>query len=271
LFNHVTQTNRAPSDSSFSDSSPLSFLITNSLSPGYATWICRFFHSALLVPLRSSIITLSTRSLQYILFFAEQARAFQLPTMTSLFGAPAQNTGSSLFGNAANKSPFGGTTTGAQSTATGMFGQQNQQQGSLGGSTFGASTTPQTQQSGGLFGNAQKPQNSLLGGSTFGQQQQQPQQQSSVFGTSLGQKPQGSLFGGNTQQATGLGGGSLLGNQQQQAQQPQQSQFGQTTMATPQGQQQQPPLSSSLWSPGRAITGGKHFLLFRMADTNPFI
>ncbi|OGE56348.1 hypothetical protein PENARI_c003G06138 [Penicillium arizonense] len=177
--------------------------------------------------------------------------------MTSLFGAPAQNTGSSLFGNTANKSPFGGTTTGAQSTATGMFGQQNQQQGSLGGSTFGASTTPQTQQSGGLFGNVQKPQNNLLGGSTFGQpqQQQQPQQQSSVFGTSLGQKPQGSLFGGNTQQATGLGGGSLLGNQQQQAQQPQQSQFGQTTMATPQGQQQQPPLSSSLWSPGRAITG----------------
>ena len=193
--------------------------------------------------------------------------------MTSLFGAPAQNTGSSLFGSTANKSPFGGTTTGAQSTATGMFGQQNQQQGSLGGSTFGASTTPQTQQSGGLFGNVQKPQSSLLGGSTFGQpqQQQQPQQQSSVFGTSLGQKPQGSLFGGNTQQATGLGGGSLLGNQQQQAQQPQQSQFGQTTMATPQGQQQQPPLSSSLWSPGRAITGGEHFLLFSpMVDTNPF-
>ena len=44
--------------------------------------------------------------------------------MTSLFGAPAQNTGSSLFGSTANKSPFGGTTTGAQSTATGMFGQR---------------------------------------------------------------------------------------------------------------------------------------------------
>jgi hypothetical protein len=28
-------------------------------------------------------------------------------------------------------------------------------------------------------------------------------------------------------------------------------------MATPQPQQQQPSLSSSLWSPGRAITGGK--------------
>jgi hypothetical protein len=253
---------------------PLSFLTSNFHSPGYATWICRFFPyspvSSILLVYRRPLNALAS---VHTFFFAEPDRAFQLPTMTSLFGAPAQNTGSSLFGNTANKSPFGGTTTGAQSTATGMFGQQNQQQGSLGGSTFGASTTPQTQQSGGLFGNVQKPQNNLLGGSTFGQpqQQQQPQQQSSVFGTSLGQKPQGSLFGGNTQQATGLGGGSLLGNQQQQAQQPQQSQFGQTTMATPQGQQQQPPLSSSLWSPGRAITGGEHFLLFpRMADTNLF-
>jgi nuclear pore complex protein Nup54 len=53
-------------------------------------------------------------------------------------------------------------------------------------------------------------------------------------------------------------GGLNSTNQQQPAgvQQPQQSQFGQTTMATPQPQQQQPSLSSSLWSPGRAITGG---------------
>ncbi|KAJ5301287.1 hypothetical protein PENANT_c023G00114 [Penicillium antarcticum] len=188
--------------------------------------------------------------------------------MTSLFGGAAQNTGSSLFGNTANKSPFGGTTTNTQPTGGGLFGQQNQQQGSLGGSTFGASTTtPQTQQPGGLFGNAQKPQNSLLGGSTFGQPaQQQPQQQSSAFGTSLGQKPQGSLFGGTTSgaqaPATGMFGQQ---NQQQQAQQPQQSQFGQTTMATPQGQQQQPPLASSLWSPGRAITGVHRTVPMQMA------
>jgi nuclear pore complex protein Nup54 len=199
--------------------------------------------------------------------------------MTSLFGAPAQNTGSSLFGNTANKSPFGATATNTQPTGGGLFGQQNQQQGSLGGSTFGASTTPQTQPSGGLFGNAQKPQNSLLGGSTFGQpqqqQQQQPQQQSSAFGTSLGQKPQGSLFGGPTSgvqsTATGMFGQQNQQQQTQQPQQPQQSQFGQTTMATPQGQQQQPPLASSLWSPGRAITGGKNPKLCPIAYIDIFI
>ncbi|KAJ5728941.1 uncharacterized protein N7483_003449 [Penicillium malachiteum] len=194
----------------------------------------------------------------------------------SLFGAPATQTqpaGGSMFGNTANKpAAFGGfgasTNTATPASGGAMFGAQpaqNQQQtstGSLFGSTPAAQPqqatsafgqTQQPQQSGSLFNTAPKPAGSMFGGfaqqpvtgtggtlfggglgaSTQPQQQQQPQQQGSLFA--------GSLLGGQ--------------QQQQQGQQPQQSQFGQTTMAQPQGQQQEPSLSSSLWSPGRAITG----------------
>ncbi|OQE24420.1 hypothetical protein PENSTE_c007G09926 [Penicillium steckii] len=203
----------------------------------------------------------------------------------SLFGTPQPaQTGGGLFGNAANSTaqkPAGGlfgssTGTGTQPSGGLFGGTQNQQQSTAptGGGLFGSSTTNQTQQpqqSGGLFGSstAQKPP----GGGLFGmgqstqQSQQQPQQQQTggLFGSTTTQQPAGSLFGlgqstqqqqPQQQQTGGLFGG--LGQQQpqqsQQAQQPQQSQFGQTTMATPQAQQQQS-LSSSLWSPGRAITG----------------
>ncbi|KAJ5284371.1 hypothetical protein N7497_000344 [Penicillium chrysogenum] len=185
----------------------------------------------------------------------------------SLFGGTQPQANTSLFGNTASKpSPFGAPATTQPSTGT-LFGGQTQQPaaagtgatGAFGGSAFGTSAAPQ-KPSGSLFGNPQDPKNTV-GSSAFGQPQQQ--QQGSAFGSSL-QKPQGSLFGGQqqTQQpATALGGlGGLGSNTQQQTnalgqQQPQQSQFGQNTMTTPQPQQQQPSLSSSLWSPGRAITG----------------
>ncbi|KAF3397766.1 Nucleoporin [Penicillium rolfsii] len=182
----------------------------------------------------------------------------------------------SLFGNTQTASPFGATankpstfsalgsstTTG---TSGGLFGSaaQNQQQGTAAPSLFGA---PATTQSTSLFSStAQKPATSAFGSTT---QQQQP----SMFGSTTAQKPATSIFGTTatqqqTQQpasGTGLfGGGSAFGastlqapqQQQQQQQQPQQSQFGQTTMVQPQGQPQEQSLSSSLWSPGRAITG----------------
>ncbi|KAJ5627880.1 hypothetical protein N7490_010108 [Penicillium lividum] len=212
-----------------------------------------------------------------------------------MFGAvsnPAAQTGGSLFGNTANKpSAFGGlgqsTNTTAPATGGGLFGQpqsQPQQQGATGGLFNNAATAQPTQQTGGLFGSstAQKPAGSLFGGGLGQQPQQQPQQTGGLFGNAP--KPAGGLFGGGLGQSTqaqqpaaggglfggGLGastqqqqpqqqqsnafGGSLLGGQQQ-GQQPQQSQFGQTTMVQPQGQQQEQSLSSSLWSPGRAITG----------------
>ncbi|KAJ5166874.1 Nucleoporin NUP57 [Penicillium canariense] len=185
-------------------------------------------------------------------------------------------------------------------------GTQNQQQGVTGGGVFGSAATAQPQQSGGLFGSstAQKPATSLFGGTPQQQPQQQPQQSGGLFGSSTAQKPAGSLFGAPAQQqqtqqpaaggglfggglalgASGVGsaqqqpqqqqsslfGSSILGGgqqqPQQQAQQPQQSQFGQTTMVQPQGQQQEQSLSSSLWSPGRAITGGEptsEYILYR--------
>ncbi|KGO72712.1 Nucleoporin Nup54 [Penicillium italicum] len=185
----------------------------------------------------------------------------------SLFGGNQPQANTSMFGNTAPKpSLFGAPATATQpstSTST-LFSGQTQQPtttstgatSAFGGSAFGASAAPQ-QPSGSMFGNLQKPQNTL--GSTFGQPQQQ--QQGSAFGLSL-QKPQGSLFSGAQQQtqqpAGGLGGlGGLGSNTQQQTNAfgQQQSQFGQNTMTTPQPQQQQPSLSSSLWSPGRAITG----------------
>ncbi|KAJ6013687.1 hypothetical protein N7540_008278 [Penicillium herquei] len=212
----------------------------------------------------------------------------------SLFGAPATQTqpaGGSMFGNTANKpTSFGGfgASTNAATPASGgaLFGAQpaqNQQQTST-GTLFGSATAAQPQQATSAFGSntAQKPAGSLFGGGLG--QTQQPQQSGSLFNTAP--KPAGNLFGGMAQQpvlgGTPFGGGfgasaqpqqqqqpqqpqqqgslfagSLLGGQQQQqqGQQPQQSQFGQTTMAQPQGQQQEPSLSSSLWSPGRAITG----------------
>lgn len=194
----------------------------------------------------------------------------------SLFGGSQPQANTSMFGNTAPKpSPFGAPAATQPNTST-LFGGQTQQPaatatgatGAFGGSAFGASAAPQ-QKSGSMFGNLQPPQNSF-GSSAFGQPQQQQQQQGSAFGSSL-QKPQGSLFSGGqqqTQQPGGALGGLGLGSATQQQpnafgqQQPQQSQFGQNTMTTPQPQQQQPSLSSSLWSPGRAITGGEPIVIF---------
>ncbi|CEO58883.1 Putative Nuclear pore complex, p54 component [Penicillium brasilianum] len=183
----------------------------------------------------------------------------------------------SLFGNTATASPFGAaaskpsafgglgssTTTG---TTSGLFGgaPQNQQQTSTAPSLFG---TPAPSQTNSLFGSstAQKPAST-----TFGAPAQQQQQQPSLFSSTTAQKPATSMFGTNalqqqTQQPAGGTGlfGSTFGStaqqapqqQQQQQQQLQQSQFGQTTMVQPQGQPQEQSLSTSLWSPGRAITG----------------
>ncbi|EPS25777.1 hypothetical protein PDE_00713 [Penicillium oxalicum 114-2] len=180
----------------------------------------------------------------------------------------------SLFGNTASASPFGSTankpsafgglgsnTTGG--TGSSLFGNttQNQQQGTTGTGLFGsaaAAAPAQTNtQTGGLFGSstAQKPATSI-----FGATSQQPTP--SLFGATA-QKPATSLFGANaaqqqTQQpatGTGLFGSTLGANSQAPQQQQQQSQFGQTTMVQPQGQSQEQSLSSTLWSPGRAITG----------------
>ncbi|CAG7991943.1 unnamed protein product [Penicillium salamii] len=142
--------------------------------------------------------------------------------MSTLFGGSQPQANTSLFGNATNAtkpSPFGAPAATGQ-TGSLFGGTQNQ---ASTGAGFGAGATQQ-QQPGSLFG-------------------QQPQQQQATGGLFSGNQAQSSMFGGQQQQA------------QQQQQQPQQSQFGQTTMATPQTQQQQPSLSSSLWSPGRAITG----------------
>ncbi|KAF7589506.1 hypothetical protein BBP40_004213 [Aspergillus hancockii] len=180
-----------------------------------------------------------------------------------LFGAtqaqqPATGGGGGLFGSStATSQPqqsgglFGNTTTQTQPQTGGLFGNTATQQKPAGGGLFGGlgQTTqqqPQQQQTGGggLFGGAlgqQKPQGSLFGGGLGQAQQQQsaPQQQGgALFG--LGQTQQ------QPQQQQSLFGGTLLGGQQQQGQQQQQQpQLGQST--------QQP--GSSLWSPGRAVTG----------------
>ncbi|KAJ5135537.1 uncharacterized protein N7515_004815 [Penicillium bovifimosum] len=190
----------------------------------------------------------------------------------SLFGNTQPQANTSLFGNTASKpSPFGAP---ASSTGTSSLfgGGQNQQPAQAGTGAFGASQ--QQQQGSSLFGNAAKPQTSL-GTGLFGQQgsalgaSQQNQQQNQQGGLfSGGQQQQTGGLGGlgglgsNNQQQTSAFGGSTLGGQQQ----PQQSQFGQNTMTTPQPQQQQPSLSSSLWSPGRAITGGELFTVFSRYD-----
>ncbi|KAG2415312.1 hypothetical protein HFD88_006503 [Aspergillus terreus] len=197
-----------------------------------------------------------------------------------LFGSNTsgnQQSGGGLFGSTQNQQGSTGGGLFGSSTAT----SQPQQTGGLFGST--TTTTQNQPQTGGLFGSTtqQKPQ---TGGGLFGgglgqtQTQQQPQQQQTgggLFGGTLGQqKPQGgglfgSTLGGGQQQTTqqqggglfgGLGqtqqqqpqqqqslfGGSLLGGQQQQQQAQQQPQLGQTTTQQP---------GSSLWSPGRAVTG----------------
>ncbi|KAJ5832200.1 hypothetical protein N7474_000511 [Penicillium riverlandense] len=194
--------------------------------------------------------------------------------------APAtQPSGGGLFGSTQNQQQQQQP---QQQQTGGLFGSAATSQPQQSGGLFGSSTAQKPAGSlfGGSFGQQQQPQQQT-------QQQQQPQQQTGgLFGSSLQQKPAGSLFGGAApqqqsqqpaaggggglfgglgastqqqpqqqpqQQQGGLFGGSLLGGQQQQVQQPQQSQLGQTTMTQPQQQQQS--LSSSLWSPGRAITG----------------
>ena len=168
----------------------------------------------------------------------------------SLFGTPstAPQGGGSLLSGASvgvhhSQQLFGNA---------GGIGSQTQQQpaGGTGSSLFGSTSTSQPQASGGLGSGT--TQNTTGGGGLFGGGLgQQPQQSTSTsaFGSGLGSKPLGG-FGASTGNTLGASG-ALPGGQQQQ-------QFGQTTMVQPQGQQKQQSLSSSLWSPGRAITGGKY-------------
>ncbi|KAI9372710.1 nucleoporin complex subunit 54-domain-containing protein [Aspergillus egyptiacus] len=214
----------------------------------------------------------------------------------SLFGGQTsgQSSGLSLFGNTAKSSPFGAPATGTGTTGS-IFGNTNtgtQQNTGTGNSLFGGPTaTSQPQQTSSLFGSTtqQKP--------LFGQTQtqtQQPQQTgagSSLFGGPLAQnqqqqKPAGGLFGGlgastqqpqqQQQQGGGLFGGlgqTQTQQQQPQQQQPQQSVFGGSLLGgAQQGQQQQPqlgqstqPLGSSLWEPGRAVTGVHRTVPMQMA------
>ncbi|KAF4219852.1 hypothetical protein CNMCM8980_004788 [Aspergillus fumigatiaffinis] len=193
--------------------------------------------------------------------FGSSTTGTQQSTGGGLFGSPQPqqgSTGGGLFGSNATSQP-----------------QQQQQQQQTGG-LFGSSTTQtQPQTGGGLFGSTtqQKPQTGGLFGGALGQTQQQQQTTTGgggLFGSTLGQqKPQGGgMFGGlgqqqqqqqqPQQQGGGLFGG--LGATTQQQQQPQQqSLFGGSVL----GGQQQPQLGqtttqqpgSSLWSPGRAVTG----------------
>ncbi|OJZ88360.1 hypothetical protein ASPFODRAFT_130517 [Aspergillus luchuensis CBS 106.47] len=189
--------------------------------------------------------------------------------------------GGGLFGNTST------TNTTQQNTTGGLFGGATQTQQPSGGGLFGGATNTQTQQpSGGLFGQTatqQKPAGGGLFGGLGQTQQPQQQQQQTTGGSLFGQKPLGGgggglfgqqqqsqapqqqgggLFGGlgqtqqpqqQQQQQPSLFGGSLLGGQQQQqqpAQQQQQPQLGQTQMGQSTAQ-----LGSSLWEPGRAVTG----------------
>lgn len=195
----------------------------------------------------------------------------------SLFGGQQSGQSLGLFSNTAKSSPFG---TAASNTGT--------QQNTGGGGIFGSSTaTSQPQQTGSsLFGSTTQQKPSLFG---------QPQQQQSgtgLFGGPVGsgqgsQKPAGGLFGSTLgggqqqqqQQQQPQQGGSLFGGlgqtqQQQQPQQQQQSIFGGGSLlgGGQQGQQQQPqlgqstqPQGSSLWSPGRAVTGVHRTVPMQMA------
>lgn len=205
-----------------------------------------------------------------------------------LFGSTPQNnqqgaTGGGLFGSTTNQQSsagggglFGSSTTQNQPSGGGLFGSsttQNQQPsggglfgstttqnqpsgggGGGGGGLFGSSTTQTQPSGGGLFGSTtqQKPASGLFGGGGLGgqqqqtggglfgggqqQQQQQPQTGGGLFGTSTQQQPQQPV-----QQS--MFGNTSLGGQPQQGQQPQ---LGQSTAQQP---------GSSLWSPGRAVTG----------------
>ncbi|KAL2828411.1 nucleoporin complex subunit 54-domain-containing protein [Aspergillus cavernicola] len=189
-------------------------------------------------------------------------------TGLGIFGAPAaaqpaaaqqpQQT-SSLFNSTTQQKPLFGQTQTQQP-------QQQQQQTGLGSSLFGASLAqnqPPQKPAGGLFGlggqtTQQQPQQ---GGGIFGglgqtQQQQQPQQGGGIFG-GLGQTQQQQ----QPQQGGGIFGG--LGQTQQQQQQPpqQQSIFGGSIIGGQQQQQQ----GSSLWSPGRAVTGVHRTVPMQMA------
>lgn len=121
--------------------------------------------------------------------------AFGAPAATTTFGQPAQQQGTSLFGN---------TNTSTNTTAGGFggFGQPAQPPAAAGTSLFGGTGTstfgqPQQQQQ-------TQPQQSAFGGATtgaFGQQQQPQQQQgtglfggTSTFGNNAA-KPFGSTFG----------------------------------------------------------------------------
>ncbi|KAH8704035.1 putative nucleoporin [Talaromyces proteolyticus] len=209
----------------------------------------------------------------------------------SLFGAQPQQQSGGLFANStANKTPslFGNTQ--QQSTGSSLFGNTQQNKPATGQSLFGSSANqPQQQTSGGLFGSTQtqnQPTGLFGGQQTQTQTQTQNQPQSGgLFGSTAQQKPAGSLFGGPAQQPQqpqqpqqtgtsffGATNNALQQQQQQQQQQPQQQQslFGggslfanqqQQTQQQPQPQPQlgqtmnQPQLGSSLWSPGRAVTG----------------
>jgi nuclear pore complex protein Nup54 len=190
--------------------------------------------------------------------FGSSATGTQQPQQT-------QQSGGSLFGATQNKPATGGLFGSApnqQSAGAGLFGSTTAQPQQTGG-MFGATQTPnqpqttsmfgqpaQTQnqpQSSGLFGSTaqQKPQGSIFGG--FGQQQPQQQAGSSMFGGQASQQPQ-------QQQGLSMGGSSLFPSRQQQTQQQQQLQQQQQPQLGRSFNQQN--LSSSLWSPGRAVTGG---------------
>ena len=147
-----------------------------------------------------------------------------------------------------NASPFGNA-----------FQTQNQQPSA---SPFATST--QQKPLGGVFGNfgqpqqQQQPQQPQQPQQQQQQQQQQPQQSQQLsggflsgFGSTPQQQQQQQLLHQLQQQQQSLGSSLFSGQQQlqQQPQQPQQPQLGQST--------KQQSVGSSLWSPGRAITGGK--------------
>ncbi|RAH65723.1 putative nucleoporin [Aspergillus aculeatinus CBS 121060] len=199
---------------------------------------------------------------------------FQPSGGNSLFGNPSTDSKPNPFGANAQQGPgggmFGNAGTGAATTGTGggLFGQNTaagtQQQPNTGG-LFGATNTnaQSSTTGGGLFGNTNATQQKPA----FGALPQQPQTQPAsglggggLFG-GLGQKPQGTgLFGQQAQpqqqqQQSGLFGGSLLGQQQQQVPGLPAGQMGSTLQFGQSNAQQQSQLGSSLWEPGRAVTG----------------
>ena len=184
-----------------------------------------------------------------------------------LFGSTQNNqgatggTGGGLFGSTPQNNQQQGATGG------GLFGSTTNQQSSTGGGgLFGSSTTQNQPSGGGLFGSSTTQNQQPSGGGLFGSSTAQTQPSGGgLFGSTTQQKPAGGLFGGGGQQQQPQTGGGLFGaSTQQQPQQPaQQSMFGNTTLGGQPQQGQQPQLGqstaqqpgSSLWSPGRAVTG----------------